>query len=234
MIPVFNGERYMAEAIESVLVQTHEPVELIVVDDASCDGSVALAKSYEDVRLIERERNGGVAAARNDGLAAASGDYFGFVDQDDVMVPDRLEHQLAYLSAHPATDAVMGMEEVFVDEGGDPQTGLTVNRIPDEEGCFPVDAYFPPTILARTSDLRRIGGFDETVGFGDDLDLVFRFRDDPSLTLEMRDEIAVRRRFHASNQSRDRQRARQAVALAFKRRIERARADRNQPTDAER
>jgi glycosyltransferase involved in cell wall biosynthesis len=223
VIASYNGERFLAEAIRSVLGQTHSPVELIVVDDASQDSSLELARSFEGVEVLARSVNGGVAVARNDGLAVAAGEYFAYTDQDDLMVPDRLRSQLEFLLRNPGFDAVVGTEEVFVEDDGDPDTGLTTSRIPDEHGGFEVGGYFPPTLLARTEDLRRIGGFDTTIDFGDDLDLLLRMREDPALRVALLDEVAVRRRFHADNQMRDKLRAKRAFALTVKRRIERAR-----------
>lgn len=226
VIPCFNGERFLGEAIDSVLAQSYAPIELIIVDDASGDCSLELAYSYEGTIVIARAENGGVAVARNEGLARASGEYFGLLDQDDLMVADRLERQVGFLLTHPEVDAVLGTEEVFVESDGDPNTGPALNRHRNGQGEFDVEAYYPPSVLIKTSDLRRTGGFDTTVDFADDLDLILRLREDPTIEIEFRDEIAVRRRFHASNQIRDAKRARRAVAMAFKRRIERTRAKR--------
>ena len=93
MIGVYNGARYLAEAIDSVLAQTHPASELIVVDDGSEDESGAIAESYgPPVRCI-RQANGGMAASRNRAVAEATGDYFAFLDADDRFRPDKLERE---------------------------------------------------------------------------------------------------------------------------------------------
>src|SRR3954468_8267905 len=98
VIPVYNGERFLGEAIESALGETHQPVEVIVVDDGSTDGSAAVAESYPEARLLRAE-NGGPGAARNVGVAAARGEAVANLDADDLMVPERVERQLEAVAA---------------------------------------------------------------------------------------------------------------------------------------
>jgi glycosyltransferase involved in cell wall biosynthesis len=101
IIPVFNGRPWIGQAIESVLAQTVPAREIIVVDDGSTDGSGEVARGYgERVRVIARA-NAGVAAARNRGMRAASGDLLAFLDADDVWLPSKLEHQGRALTRHP-------------------------------------------------------------------------------------------------------------------------------------
>ena len=107
VIPVFNGERFLAEAIQSVLDQTYEPVEVIAVDDGSTDGSAAIARSFAGVQVIEQP-NSGPAGARNAGIAAARGEFLAFVDADDIVPPDKLELQVTHLREHPEVGCVLG------------------------------------------------------------------------------------------------------------------------------
>ena len=104
VIPAYNRERYLADAVDSVLAQTFTDFELLIVDDGSRDRTVEIAKSYRDprIRLVRHERNRGVAAARNTGVAEARGAYVAFLDSDDVAYPDRLARQVAFLDAHTA------------------------------------------------------------------------------------------------------------------------------------
>src|SRR5436309_14667644 len=106
VIPVYNGERYLADAIQSVLDQTYRNFEVIVVDDGSTDRSAEIAKRFgEAVRYVYRT-NGGVCKARNAGIAAARGAYIAFLDQDDLWLHDKLAAQVAYLDSHPEAGAV--------------------------------------------------------------------------------------------------------------------------------
>src|SRR5436853_749734 len=94
IIPVYNCEQYLAEAIQSVLAQTHPTIELIVVDDGSTDNSAAVAKSFAVVRYVF-QRQGGPGAARNRGISLARGSFLAFLDADDVWVAGKLTRQLA-------------------------------------------------------------------------------------------------------------------------------------------
>ena len=96
IIPVYNGESYLSEAVESVYAQTIRPLEVIVIDDGSTDGSAAVARSFEDVRFY-RQPNRGAADARNRGTELAHGSFLAFLDADDVWTPQKLRIQMAAL-----------------------------------------------------------------------------------------------------------------------------------------
>lgn len=98
VIPCYNAERWIAETLDSVLAQTYSPIEIVVVDDGSTDGSAAVVQRYEaqGVRLI-RQENWGQTAALNRGLAAASGEVIQYLDADDLLAPDKIERQVARL-----------------------------------------------------------------------------------------------------------------------------------------
>ena len=102
-MPVYNGEKYVGEAIDSILAQTFSDFELIIVDDGSQDRSAEVIREYEKrderIRFLRHERNRGEAAARNRGLDAATGDYIAAMDCDDLSLPQRLEEQVRYLQS---------------------------------------------------------------------------------------------------------------------------------------
>jgi glycosyltransferase involved in cell wall biosynthesis len=95
IVPVFNGERYLGEALDSILAQTYRPIEVIIVDDGSTDGTAAVAAGYGDKVRYFWQKNAGEAAARNRGLIAAQGDFFAFLDADDLWHPEKLTRQIA-------------------------------------------------------------------------------------------------------------------------------------------
>lgn len=103
IMPVYGVEKYVGAAIQSVLDQTHRDFELIVVNDASPDGSGDVIRTFRDprIRAIHLDRNGGVAAARNRAIAEARGRFLALMDSDDVMTRGRLEKQLAFMQRHP-------------------------------------------------------------------------------------------------------------------------------------
>ena len=103
VMPLYNAEKYVGEAVESVLSQSYTNFELIIVNDASTDKSVAQVKRIVDRRIviIENEKNLGIVASRNRGLALAKGKYIAVLDSDDIALPNRLEKQEAFLEANP-------------------------------------------------------------------------------------------------------------------------------------
>src|ERR1044071_9784434 len=118
VIPAYNAERYLGEAIESVLAQTYAPLETIVVDDGSSDGTAAVARSHPGVTLISQE-NAGPAAARNRGFAASRGELIAFHDADDLMTPDKLAVQVGEMLAKPAIGCVLAEQELLIEAGAE-------------------------------------------------------------------------------------------------------------------
>jgi glycosyltransferase involved in cell wall biosynthesis len=104
IVPVFNGERYLGEAIDSILAQTYRPVEIIVVDDGSTDGTAAVAARYGDRIRYVRQNNGGAPTARNLGLSVAMGEFVAFLDSDDLWHPEKLQRQMACFEARADLD----------------------------------------------------------------------------------------------------------------------------------
>ena len=100
-VPVYNGERFLRDAVSSIIAQSHKAFEVIVVDDGSTDGTSAVARSFpEQVRYV-RQENAGPAAARNRGVTEARGRFLAFLDADDLWLPDKLARQIAMLEGDP-------------------------------------------------------------------------------------------------------------------------------------
>src|SRR5262245_30441561 len=106
VIPFHNHQRHLDAAVRSVLDQTHAPLELILVDDGSTDGSGERARAYGPPARYLRRQNGGAGAARNSGIAQATGDYLAFCDVDDVWASTKLERQVAAVRRDPTIDVV--------------------------------------------------------------------------------------------------------------------------------
>jgi glycosyltransferase involved in cell wall biosynthesis len=116
---VFNGGKYLAEAIESVLNQTWVNFEFIIIDDASTDNSVEIIKSYNDsrIRFFKNEKNIGQTASLNKGLKLAKSDYIARLDQDDVCLPVRLEEQYKYLENNQEVTIISSWEHTIDSSG---------------------------------------------------------------------------------------------------------------------
>ena len=110
VIPAYNASSTLAETLQSVLAQTAQPEEILIIDDQSQDDTRKIVEGYQrahpQVRLIEHDRNQGVTATRNTGIAAAKGTWIAFLDADDLWVPDKLRKQLEYAAQHPDLDAI--------------------------------------------------------------------------------------------------------------------------------
>jgi glycosyltransferase involved in cell wall biosynthesis len=216
-MPVFNGEQFIAEAIESVLAQSLRPSELVVVDDGSTDGSAAVAERFSDVTLIRNEHHG-VSVARNTGVEHSGGDLIAFLDADDLMKPDRLERQVAALGR--GVDFVIGRADVIAEDGVELPELITAKLAPM---AGDQDPYYAMTVLIRREAFDRVGAFDPDMRLGQDGDWLMRAFD-AGLSHEFIEEPLTVRRFHGANASYDTEGARHASFQILKRRAARHRA----------
>jgi glycosyltransferase involved in cell wall biosynthesis len=203
VIPVFNSERFLAEAIESVLRQTHPRMECIVVDDGSEDNSVAVARSFGERVSVVEQSNAGVAAARNRGAAEAHGEVLAFLDADDVWRPERVERQLEAMRRHGA-EAVLCASTVI---GERPPMGRYV-RLRPPQPTLETLLLWRGTVVSPGSCLLigheafdGMGGFDPTLSSVDDWELLTRLVRRGRLAYV--DELLVDTRWHEGNVSRD-------------------------------
>jgi glycosyltransferase involved in cell wall biosynthesis len=177
VIPLFNVERYVGEAIDSVLAQTlpADQLEVVVVNDGSTDGSADIAERYVPrVRHI-RQENRGLAAARNVGLRVARGEFVGFLDADDRLLPEKLAAQLAVFDARPDVGVVYtGLR--YIDEAGRPLPQAGWARLPPHPVAdFVLSNRVAPHLpLVRRADVERVGAFDESMSPAADWDLWLR------------------------------------------------------------
>lgn len=176
-MPVRNAAQFIGAAIGSVMSQTEEDFELLVVDDRSSDGSVAIVSRAQDPRIrILSSEGEGVAAARNTALRAASSEYIAFLDADDLWVPEHLRLHLEHLEKQPEVDLTFSPVR-WIDEAGEPlgrPVSMHVGRFSYEELLL---EYLPVTTsswVARRSALDQTGGFDRTLAAGSDHDLCLR------------------------------------------------------------
>ncbi len=165
IISVFNAERYLAAAIESVLGQTSPPDELIVVDDGSTDGSAMVAAGYGDSVHLLRQENRGTGAGRNRGIDAAAGELVAFLDADDLWEPGKLAHQSAILLDRPELDAVFGHSVQFVSPELATANAARLNVPP---GSMP--GLAASTMLVRSAAFQRVGRFREDHLLGEFID----------------------------------------------------------------
>jgi len=223
ILPAYNGERFVAEAVESILAQTYSPVELIVVDDGSTDRTMEIVSRYEGAKIVSKE-NGGPASARNVGLKAAAGKIIAFNDQDDVMLPRRLEVQAGRLIEDMDVDLVVCAQEVFFEEGAPmPDWDRRVSPLLFGEDNPEETLIGSISLVTRRRVFDRIGIFDEEIFGGDDLDWMLRATE-AGFGFERIDEKLLRRRVHAQNISQDADVCQSALLNCFRKRAQRRRA----------
>ncbi len=195
VIPTYNRAAYIADAIASVRAQTHTPVELIVVDDGSTDDTPELLQGLagEGLRWL-RQENRGFAAARNAGIAMASGALLAFLDSDDIWHADKLSRQITVFERAPDTDAVYGQAEQFVSPELNQAERARLRHMDGRVALSPTAC----SLLIRRAAFDRVGPFDESLRIGVDMDWYARL-DEEQLTVVMLDEPVFRRRLHRSN-----------------------------------
>jgi glycosyltransferase involved in cell wall biosynthesis len=204
VIPVHNGERYVAEAVRSVLSQTRPPIDCIVIDDGSTDASAEAVRAFADEITYVRQDRGGVSQARNRGAELGRGELVAFLDHDDAWLPDKLARQLAALEGHDSTMALCAM--AVVDAAGHP-IGEKRLRVREEliTGMLTFDGTetvsCSSTGVIRRSRFLALGGFDPGLSMSADWDLLLRVLLSGAITYV--DEPLVRYRVHGGNMSRN-------------------------------
>lgn len=197
IVPVFNGEKYIREALDSILGQTYRRLEPIVADDGSTDNTGVVVSSYGPRIRYLRQRNAGVAAARNLGLAAAQGEFVAFLDADDLWHEEKLERQIACFERDPNLDYCVTHVQNFWEQELQDEAG----RFQDHRRSRPLPGYTTLTLLSRRTLFDRIGAFDASLRHTDDTDWFLRARRNGAAELLLPDVLAFRR-LHRTNVSR--------------------------------
>lgn len=157
VMPAYNAEKYLREAIDSILAQTYTDFELIIINDGSTDATKEIIQSYTDPRIvyIENEVNSGICVTLNKGLDAARGKYIARMDSDDIALPNRLETQVRYMDSNPGLGASGSDIEVF-GEGIEPHV-FTQLHSPEEclAGLIFNSCFAHPTVIIRKSVLDK-------------------------------------------------------------------------------
>jgi len=210
IIPVYNGERYLAEALASVLAQRVAANEILVVDDGSTDGSAAVAHRFPTVRY-QWQPQAGASAARNHGVELAQSELFAFLDADDLWLPDKLAHQLAYLQNHPAVDMVFGQVQQFYSaELADAE------ERPPMPGGEQMAGYHVGAMLIRRAAWEKVGPFDPQWQVAHFIEW-YRRAIRQGLQPAILPDVVMKRRIHTTNLGiREHQRARSEYLLLAK------------------
>ena len=193
VIPVHNMARYLGQSLASVFAQGYRPIEVIVVDDGSTDGSAGAAASFPHV-ICHRQERQGVVGARNAGIGIARGAFIAFQDADDLWHPDKLDIQMAWLLQNPEAGFVAARFRNVLEEGLPRPAWIAEEQLAeDQKGGI-------PNLVVRRSVFETIGLFRPGEDVGSVLDWILRAKDANILggTLP---QVLLTRRIHASNQS---------------------------------
>lgn len=197
IIPVFNGERFLDQAITSVLMQTKPPQQIIVVDDGSTDATAQIIASFGDRVEHVTQTNQGPAAARNAGLDRATGEFIAFQDADDIWLPEKLECQLRHLLDDDAAIACVCLVRNF----WEPELQEEAAAVATTRHNLPLAGYVFQAMLARRSAFTSIGRLDQSLRLAEDADWFDRARA-LGHRVAVVDQTLVRRRYHGANLSR--------------------------------
>jgi glycosyltransferase involved in cell wall biosynthesis len=191
---VYNGETYLAEAIDSVLAQTYPQIEVTLVDDGSTDRSADIARGYGDQVHYIHQSHQGIGAARNCGLAASRGEFIAIQDADDLWVPEKLEFQHQAMMEHPEAGMVGGRIRNFLSPELDPAEFRDVVRA---DQSFRAQVF--AAVLIRRSVFERIGVLPTEGTVGRDTDWFMRYADSGLPVIDLPDLLTYRR-IHRNNQ----------------------------------
>jgi len=195
IIPTYNRGYIIRRALESALAQTYRDFEIVVLDDGSTDNTAEIVQSLhsDKIRYIRHKQNCGYSAACNGGISAANGELIGFLDSDDIWMPDKLERQVGFLSRHPEVDAVFTDVEIVGELQRIPSligimkrfSKLLERKENTEEHvlsgreiylCLLEEVPIKPTaFLSKREIYERVGTFNEVWPSGTDWDLFLRF-----------------------------------------------------------
>ena len=169
IMPAYNAEKYIKEAIDSILAQTFSDFEFIILDDGSTDGTAEIVRSYSDkrIRFVQNEHNLGIANTLNRGLDLAQGEYIARMDADDISLPERFEKQVSFMDKHPKTAVcataiqcfgARNEQRIFSESASDLNIDLLF-------GC----CFAHPSVMMRASDIGN--GYDPAFDKMEDYEL---------------------------------------------------------------
>jgi glycosyltransferase involved in cell wall biosynthesis len=216
VIPAFNATRFIREALASIVQQEYEPLEIVVVDDGSSDGTGEVARAFGACSTVIEQPNRGPAAARNRGIAAARGSLLAFLDADDLWPDGKLALQVPRLTRDSSVDVLLGQIRY---EALDDRT-LDGIRFDEPEGVL--TSVNLGAGVFRRSVFDRVGLFDESLRFSEDQDWFLRARE-AGVGIAVLADVTLRYRLHAGNMTRGKSARELALARVLKKSLDRRR-----------
>lgn len=194
IIPVYNGGKFLEEALQSVFDQTYQNIEIVVVDDGSTDNTAEIAQSFSQVHYIYQE-NQGVSVARNTAISRAGGEYIAFLDADDIWMPDKLSIQIEYMLGNPEFRITTTDKTNFLEPG----TQLP-NHLKQIDNWESMEENIPSMMMVHHSVFKEIGYYSPDYKASEDTEWIWRAMD-AKIPIKKIEKNLVRRRLHGSNLS---------------------------------
>ena len=216
VMAVRNGEHFLDRAIASVLAQSLQPDEIVLVDGHSTDSTAAIAKSHSLVRYI-MQAGSGIADAYNQGIRTATGGVLTFLSHDDVWTPNKLASQSEFLCSRPELQCAVARAKLILEPGESTPPGFRHEWLVDDHPAFIME-----TLMARRSAFEQVGMFDPAFTTGEDVDWFARAKD-RNTGIGIVPEVLLIKRIHGSNSSLTNLGNNQALLLALRRSILRKR-----------
>ena len=175
VMPVYNGEQFVAKAVESILNQTFKDFEFIIIDNKSTDNSVKIIKSFNDSRitLIQNEQNFGIATSLNKGIKHSRGQYIARMDADDISYPNRLDEQVSFLEKNPGV-SVLGTYASLLNENGKIWESIKPPTVPTLRDWLWGSKVIHASVMMKKQDVLHVGGYDPKTYRVEDYDLWLR------------------------------------------------------------
>jgi glycosyltransferase involved in cell wall biosynthesis len=195
IVNVYNGDRFLEDALKSIKSQTFSSIDLIVVDDGSTDNSAAIAQKLEGIQVIQHKQNMGAPTARNTGIKAANTEFIAFLDADDIWLPSKTEKQVEFLQSNPQIGFCFTLEEFIYDDPNNVASWYKRDIFQLEHPAFWASSY-----MARKEVFDQIGLFDTTLINADITEWMMRAKDQ-HIHYQVIEEVLLHRRIHDSNLS---------------------------------
>jgi len=195
IIPIFNAEKYLGAAIDTICSQDYSPMEIIAVDDGSTDNSDKVIQKYSDIIIYKKQENRGAAAARNTGILMAKGVLLAFLDADDLWVGNKLTLQYKILETHSDIDMVFGTTEQFISPDVEAESGKNILR----EELKKMPGYLMGSMLIKKESFLKVGLLREDLQLAEFIDWFERAKE-AGLKYKMLPDTVMRRRIHKTNQ----------------------------------
>ena len=195
IVPVYNGERFLAQTLDSVLEQTYQPLEVLLSDDGSTDGTPEIAARYSKQIRYLTHANTGPGAARNRGLRLAQGDFVALLDADDLWHPEKLQKQIDQFEKDPDLDVcVTYFQNFWTSEMAEEEQKQENHPL-----LKPWPGYAVPTMLARRYVFtEKVGLYDEQISHGENTEWFLRAAE-RNIRIDLLPDVLVRRRLYDEN-----------------------------------